>query len=180
MKRGGGTSLVEECAQIFPVLLVALLADPTVRSRRDLGVANSVRLIVGLTAAVTGEAAALWAIEHNPTHWINVLVITSLLILSYLIMRPYLAHHLKSIFRATSGAVGRAANERARWLLRRLAIHSSILWYLLHVAPQLSSVSRSMLYIICLSSIPLTLWKVFGVFVRGARPEEVPTLLIVL
>jgi hypothetical protein len=89
---GNPQTFVEAAAQIIPVLVLAMVADPVNRERR---VGQSGLILLALIAGVSGEVLALLAVDVGTEHWVNVAVSWSLAILAFAIIWPHGTAHWK-------------------------------------------------------------------------------------
>lgn len=87
---GNPQAFVEASAQIIPVLVLALLADPVNRTAR---VGQSGLILLALGAGIIGEGLALTAVVLGTDANINVIIVSSMIVLGTAILIPHVAIH---------------------------------------------------------------------------------------
>jgi hypothetical protein len=83
-------AFVEATAQIIPVLVLALLADPAGRTARA---GHSGLILFALIAGLFGESIALLAVAIGTDKATNWLIVISMLVLSLAIIAPHATQH---------------------------------------------------------------------------------------
>ena len=84
---GSQQDFVVTTAQIIPVLILALVADPVARKKKRGN--SSIMLLVALTAGVIGEAVALVSIYVGGEDWGIQVIGICLTVLAFAILRPH-------------------------------------------------------------------------------------------
>ena len=84
---GSQQDFVVLTAQIIPVLILALVADPVARKKKRGN--SSIMLLVALTAGVIGEAVALVSIYVGGEDWGIQVIGICLTVLAFAILRPH-------------------------------------------------------------------------------------------
>lgn len=87
-------AFVEAAAQIIPVLVLALLADPVNRKAR---VGQSGLVLVALMAGIVGEVVALTALTTGTDRNANGLVALTMWVLAAAIMVPHVSAHSNNL-----------------------------------------------------------------------------------
>ncbi|MBC9822844.1 hypothetical protein [Terrabacter sp. MAHUQ-38] len=90
---GNPEAFAEAAAQIIPVLVLALLADPV---NRGAHIGQSGLILVALFAGVTGEVVALTGVVSGTDRDANALISVSMWVLAVAILAPHVSLHFRN------------------------------------------------------------------------------------
>lgn len=149
-------------AQIIPVMILALLADPLTKDDRPTGrTVNSVHILVALVAGLIGETAALREMVSGTTSGASVLIATCMFVIAYVILRPHIWQHF--------GAVFMSIPRKVRYALEPLAMGVFASYAALGGLGVKSAGFRIMAWTFVVVSILETGWQTWRIY-RGQTP----------